>query len=94
MLSSIPQLSNVSKPLAASREFHFRVHGRNTDAKASASANVSSCLKCVVAEKNFFLQDFFVGLLYFLYLTSSAKLPMICQECLLSFMPISCPEWC
>ncbi|KAK3782418.1 hypothetical protein RRG08_033059 [Elysia crispata] len=34
-------LSNVSKPLAASRDFHFRVHGRNTDAKASAAGNIS-----------------------------------------------------
>ncbi|GFR69764.1 succinate dehydrogenase [ubiquinone] flavoprotein subunit, mitochondrial [Elysia marginata] len=34
-------LSNVTKPLAASREFHFRVHGRNTDAKASTGANIS-----------------------------------------------------
>ncbi|RUS83478.1 hypothetical protein EGW08_008794 [Elysia chlorotica] len=34
-------LNNASKPLAASREFHFRVHGRNTDAKASATGNIT-----------------------------------------------------
>ncbi|XP_005104791.1 succinate dehydrogenase [ubiquinone] flavoprotein subunit, mitochondrial [Aplysia californica] len=33
--------SSIGKPLASSRDFHFRVHGRNTDAKSSTSADIS-----------------------------------------------------
>ncbi|BFZ11279.1 hypothetical protein BsWGS_14318 [Bradybaena similaris] len=34
-------IGHVTKSVALTRNFHFRVHGRNTDAKASATSNIS-----------------------------------------------------
>lgn len=34
------QLGSLAKPLTSSRQFHFRIHGRNTDAKSSSNSQV------------------------------------------------------
>jgi len=33
--------ANIAKPVASTRDFHFRIHGRNTDAKTSTSGDLS-----------------------------------------------------